>query len=130
VPALTSLVTLTVTALFFVTDQHLEILRALIQSYSVLGFGADFDQQAGMSTLVDVFGRASLLALRVCLPFLVCGVVVNVLFGILSKLSPQIPVIFISPPFIIAGALLLFYFISEDFFTVFMLHFSSWLISG
>ncbi len=130
VPAMTSLVTLAATALFFATDQHLEILRALIQSYSVMGFGADFNEQTGMSTLVDVLGAASLLALRVCSPFLVYAVVVNLLFGILNKLAPQIPVYFISPPFIIAGALILFYFISEDFFTVYMLHFSGWLISG
>ncbi|MFZ0570884.1 MAG: flagellar biosynthetic protein FliR [Rhodomicrobium sp.] len=130
VPALTALVTLTATALFFVTDQHLEVLRALIQSYNVLEFGADFNGQAEMSTLVDVLSSASLLALQVCSPFLVYAIVVNLLFGILNKLAPQIPVFFISPPFIIAGALILFYFISEDFFTIYMLHFSGWLISG
>ncbi len=80
--------------------------------------------------LVDVLGSASLLALQVCSPFLVYAIVVNLLFGILNKLAPQIPVYFIYPPFIIAGALVLFYFISEDFFAIYMLHFSGWLISG
>ena len=45
-PALTSFITLTAAALFFITDQHLELLRALIQSYNVFHFGLtiyDFD---------------------------------------------------------------------------------------
>ena len=39
-PALASLVTLAASALFVITDQHLEVLRALVQSYDVLTFGA------------------------------------------------------------------------------------------
>ena len=129
-PALTALITLTATALFFVTDQHLELLRALVQSYSVFGFGADFGKNNEMAELANVLGAASLLALQVCSPLIIFSVVVNVLFGILNKLAPMIPVFFISPPFIIGGGLLLFYFISQDFFVMFMTHFSDWLILG
>ena len=129
-PALTALVTLAAVALFFITDQHLELLRALVQSYRVFGFGADFGKNNEMGELVNVLGLASLLALQVCSPLLIFSIVVNVLFGILNKLAPQIPVYFISPPFVIGGGLLLFYFISEDFFVMFMAHFSDWLISG
>lgn len=130
VPALTSLVTLTAAMLFFVTDQHLELLRALVQSYHVLRFGDAFNPQTGLSETVDVLTAASLVALRVCSPFLVYAIVINLLFGILNKLAPQIPVYFISPPFIIAGALVLFYFIAGDFFRIFTQSFASWLLSG
>jgi flagellar biosynthetic protein FliR len=130
IPALTVLITLTATALFFITDQHLELLRALTQSYSVFRFGADFGTNGEMAELAKVLTAASFLALQVCAPLLVFSIVVNVLFGILNKLAPQIPVFFISPPFVIGGGLVLFYFISQDFFTVFMVHFSDWLISG
>ena len=129
-PALTVLITLTATALFFITDQHLELLRALTQSYSVFRFGADFGTNGEMAELAKVLTAASFLALQVCAPLLVFSIVVNVLFGILNKLAPQIPVFFISPPFVIGGGLVLFYFISQDFFTVFMARFSDWLISG
>ncbi len=129
-PALAALVTLTATALFFITDQHLELLRALLQSYNVFAFGADFGKNNEMTELGGVLGAASLLALQVCSPLIIFSIVVNVLFGILNKLAPMIPVYFISPPFIIGGGLLLFYFISQDFFTIFMAHFSDWLISG
>ncbi len=129
-PALTVFITLTATALFFITDQHLELLRALVQSYSVFRFGADFGTNGEMAELAKVLTAATFLALQVCSPLIIFSIVVNVLFGILNKLAPQIPVFFISPPFVIGGGLLLFYFISQDFFMMFMLHFSDWLISG
>ena len=130
VPALTSMISITATALFFITDQHLELLRALMQSYSVFAFGADFGNNGEMLELVKVLGAASLVALQVCAPFIVFSVVVTALFGILNKLAPMIPVYFISPPFIIGGGLMLFYFVSQDLFSVFMVHFSDWLITG
>jgi flagellar biosynthesis protein FliR len=130
VPAFTSLMTVTATALFFITDQHHELLRALAQSYNVFGFGADFGNRGEMAELVNVLGAASLIALQVCSPFIVFSIVINVMFGILNKLSPMIPVYFISPPFIVGGGLMLFYFISQDLFAVFMSRFSDWLITG
>jgi flagellar biosynthesis protein FliR len=130
VPALTSLVAITATALFFITDQHLELLRALVQSYDVFAFGADFGNHGEMLELIKVLGAASLIALQVCSPLIVFSIVVNILFGVLNKLAPMIPVYFISPPFIIGGGLMLFYFVSQDFFSVFIVHFSDWLITG
>jgi len=130
VPAITSLVTLTATALFFITDQHLEILRALVQSYDVLSFGADFDKRAEMTALVSALGAASLVSAQVCGPFLIYAIIANLLFGILNKLAPQIPVYFISPPFIVGGGLLLLYFLSNDLFAIFAIRFSDWLVAG
>ncbi len=129
-PALAVLISLTATALFFITDQHLELLRALVQSYNVFRFGAEFGKNGEIAELTKVLTAASFLALQVCSPFLIFALLVNILFGILNKLAPMIPVFFISPPFVIGGGLLLFYFISQDFFSVFMVHFSDWLISG
>jgi flagellar biosynthesis protein FliR len=130
VPGITSLITITATVLFFVMDQHLELLRALYQSYSVFAFGAGFGQNGEMLELLKVLSAASLVALQVCSPLIVFSIVVNVLFGILNKLAPMIPVYFISPPFIIGGGLMMLYFISQDFFSVFMTQFSNWLITG
>ena len=129
-PAIASFVTISASALFFITDMHLEILRALVQSYGVLTFGAGLDKTAEMTTLVNSMGVASLLSLQVCSPFLVYGIIVNLLFGILNRLVPQIPVFFISPPFIIGGGFILLYYLSNDLFTSFIAHFSDWLIWG
>jgi flagellar biosynthesis protein FliR len=129
-PALTSLLTMTASALFVITDQHLEVLRALVQSYGVLTFGTGLDKYSSMTSIVGVLGDASLLALQVCSPFLVFGVVINFAFGILNKLAPQVPVTFISAPFLIGGGLMLLYFLSGDFFLIFMGQFSGWLLQG
>ncbi len=129
-PPIASLVTLAASALFIITDQHLEILRALVQSYNVLTFGATVNNAAEMRSILGVLGSASLLALQVCSPFLVFGITINFLFGILNRLAPQIPVYFVSMPFVIGGGLLLLYFLSDDFFSIFIMQFSSWLLSG
>jgi flagellar biosynthesis protein FliR len=129
-PALTSLVTITATALFFIADQHLEILRALVQSYGVLGFGAAMGDETRLPDLIWVLGSASLLALQLCSPLLVYAIIVNRLFGILNKFSPQIPVFFISPPFTVGGGLMLLYLLANDLFAIFIARFSDWLASG
>ena len=129
-PALASLITLTASALFVATDQHLEVLRALVQSYDVLVFGAALDQKAEMVNILGALASASLLALQVCSPFLVFGITINFVFGILNKLAPQIPVAFVSAPFIVGGGLLLLYFVSDEIFAIFIFRFSDWLASG
>ncbi len=129
-PAITSLVTLTASALFVVADQHLEILRALVQSYDVLPFGTVLNKKAEMSNILEVLGDASLLSLQVCSPFLLFAITINFLFGILNKLAPQVPVFFVSTPFVIGGGLMLLYFLSDEMFTIFMGQFSGWLASG
>ncbi len=129
-PAIASLVTLTASALFVITDQHLEVLRALVQSYDVLTFGANLDHRAEMINVVDALASATLLSLHVCSPFLVFAITINFLFGILNRLAPQIPVFFVSGPFIVGGALLLLYFLSDEIFTIFSVQFSDWLASG
>jgi flagellar biosynthesis protein FliR len=129
-PALASLVTLAASALFVITDQHLEVLRALVQSYDVLSFGANLDQRTEMANILEALANASLLSLQVCSPFLVFAITINFVFGILNKLAPQIPVYFISAPFIVGGGLMLLYFMSDEIFSIFMSQFSDWLASG
>ena len=129
-PAFASLVTLCASALFIATDQHLEILRALAQSYTVLGFGDGLSGGAEMAALGGSLQSASLLALQITAPFLVFAIGINFGFGILNRLVPQIPVFFISPPFIVGGGLLMFYFLSHDMFSIFAERFSDWLIKG
>ncbi len=129
-PALASLVTLAASTLFVVTDQHLEVIRALVQSYDVLTFGATLDPRVEMINVVDALAGATLLSLQVCSPFLVYTITINFLFGVLNRLAPQIPVSFISGPFIVGGALVLFFFLSDEIFTIFIGQFSDWLASG
>jgi len=48
--------------------------------------------------------------LRLGSPFVAYSLLVNLTIGFVNKLVPQIPVYFISLPFVIAGGLTIFYF--------------------
>jgi flagellar biosynthetic protein FliR len=57
--------------------------------------------------------------LQLSAPFLVYGIVANLLFAILGKLVPQVPSYFISGPFIALGGLALLYLASAEMVVVF-----------
>ena len=47
------------------------------------------------------------MALRLAAPFFIYSVVINFAVGITNKLSPSIPVFFVSLPFVTAGGLIM-----------------------
>ena len=127
---LVSLVTLTATVLVFVTDQHWQIFSGLAASYEALPISAGFGVRFGLSQVADSLTEAFFLALRVSSPFIVYSVIVNLAIGLANKLTPQIPVYFISLPFVIAGGLFLLYFAVKEFVGLFILGFGSFLATG
>jgi flagellar biosynthesis protein FliR len=127
VAAVTSLFTLTAVILLFVTDLHWEILRALVESYAAVPVAEQLAPNFGIIKLVDSLHEAFLLALRITAPFIVYSVTVNLMFGILGKMTPQIPVYFISIPFVLAGGGIILYFAFGEMMEVFVAGFSSWL---
>jgi flagellar biosynthetic protein FliR len=50
------------------------------------------------------------MVLRLGSPFVAYAILVNLTIGFVNKLVPQIPVYFISLPFVIAGGLIIIYF--------------------
>ena len=48
--------------------------------------------------------------LRLASPFIVYGLLFNLTIGFINKLTPQMPIYFISAPFIIFAGLILVYF--------------------
>jgi flagellar biosynthetic protein FliR len=129
-PALTTFFTLTATVLLFATEQHWEILRALIASYSVIPLTEPIATEQGLARLGDAFSMTFILALQISSPFIVYALIINLMVGIANKLVPQIPVYFISMPFVLAGALLLLYFTISEALSLFMAAFIAWLQTG
>ncbi len=129
-PPIVNLITLAATVLLFATDQHWEVFRGLIASYTAMpvvdGFGAQFS----LIQVTEALSRSFFLALRIGSPFIIFSIVVNVAIGLTNKLVPQIPVFFISTPFVVAAGLILLYFSAKQLMEVFMTSFSSWLVSG
>jgi flagellar biosynthetic protein FliR len=130
VPAFTTLITLTATLLFFLTDQHWEVLRALHASYSLLPVTEPFAADFSLAKLTDAASAAFLLALQISSPFIVYALLINFMAGIANKLTPQIPVYFIALPIILAGGILIFYFTIAESLRLFMMGFMGWLARG
>lgn len=126
--AVTSLITLTATVLIFVLDLHWEVLHAVVDSYAAVPVAKEMAANFGLIKIVDAATDAFMLALRITAPFIVYSLMINLMFGILGKLTPQIPVYFISIPFVLAGGGLILYFTSSEILQIFMTGFTEWLV--
>jgi flagellar biosynthetic protein FliR len=130
IPALSSLLTLTATVLFFITDQHWEVMRGLIASYKVMPIDQKFAADLNLAQLTDALTETFTLTMQISSPFIVYAIAINFLFGIVNKLTPQIAVYFISVPFVLVGGLLLLYLTVADFMRLFSAGFMDWLANG
>ncbi len=129
-PQLVSFITLSATMLFFVTNQHWEVLRAVADSYSALPVADGFGARFSLVQLADIASKTFFLTLRISSPFMIFGIVINLAIGLANKLTPQIPIYFISLPFVLAGGLFLLYFVSRQFLQLFISGFAAWLATG
>lgn len=129
-PAVASLMTLAATMLFFLTDLHWEVLRGLFASYAVLPVSGRFNPQFGLVQVSDCLTKSFLISLRISGPFLVYSLIVNLAVGLAAKLTPQIPVYFISIPAVAAGGLFVLYITCKPFLELFIGAFSAWLVTG
>lgn len=126
-PAMTSLIMLTATLMFFLTDQHVAVLKTVMSSYEVLAVDGDIDPQGSLIKVADTLGSAFWLALRLAGPFMIYGLVVNFTLGLVNKMTPAIPIYFISMPFVLLGGMMLFYLTAVEFQQLFVFGFSDWL---
>jgi flagellar biosynthesis protein FliR len=129
-PALSAIITLTATVMFFAADLHWEVLRGLVASYRVLPVTGGYATQFGLVQLSNALSDAFVLALQISAPFIVYSIAINLLFGIMNKLTPQIAVYFISLPFVVFGGLFLLYFTVGELLKIFINGFGHWLITG
>lgn len=129
-PPLSSLIALGATVMIFVSDLHWQIVIAIVDSYTALPFGAAFDARRSLSEIAGVLGQSFLAAVRVASPFFLYSVIVNFAFALINRVTPQIAIFFIAPPFVVAGGLGLLYLAIRGQIAQFMAAFSGWLGSG
>ena len=108
--ALASIISLSALMLLFVFDFHHEFVRALVESYRLAPVNLMFNPQAALVDVTDTISEAFFVVIRLGSPFVAYAILVNLTIGFVNKLTPQIPVYFISLPFVIAGGLIIFYF--------------------
>jgi flagellar biosynthetic protein FliR len=129
-PPLATLVMLAAMTMMFVADFHWQIVIALVDSYRAVPFGSAFDARHSLTEIGDVLGQSFLVAIRVASPFFLYSVIVNFAMALINRVTPQIAIFFIAPPFIVAGGLVLLYFAVRGQIAEFMAAFSGWLGSG
>lgn len=103
------IISLSALVLLFTLDFHHLIIEALVASYDLVPLNTPFDPQGALTDLTDVLSEAFFIVLRLGSPFIAYAILVNLAAGLINKLSPQIPVYFVSLPFVITGALILAY---------------------
>ena len=108
--ALAAIISFSALMLLFVFDFDHEIIRALITSYTIAPINIFFNPQAALVDVTDTISDAFFLVIRLGSPFVAYAILVNLTIGFVNKLTPQIPVYFISLPFVIAGGMIIFYF--------------------
>lgn len=95
--------------MLFILDFHHEMIRALVASYRIAPPDMMFDPRSALTDVVDTLAESFLVMLQFASPFIAYGIIVNLAIGFLNKLTPQIPIYFISLPFVLLGGLLLLY---------------------
>lgn len=114
-----SIISLSALLLLFALDFHHVIIRAIVDSYDVIPVDGVFDARGALANLADTISEAFMVMLRLGSPFIAYGLLINVAIGFVNKLTPQIPIYFISLPFVIAGGILLLYLGAPTFFSLF-----------
>lgn len=109
-PTLASLISFAALLVLFVLNFHHEIVKAIVLSYQLAPLNVFFRPQSALVDLTDTLSESFMVVLRLASPFIAYGLLVNLAIGFVNKLTPQIPVYFISLPFVLAGGLILMYF--------------------
>ena len=118
--ALGTLLSMAALLLLFIFDFHHAVIRSLIASYSVIPVGLSLPTEQLLGNLAETLQESFVLLLRLGSPFIAYSLVVNLMIGVLNKLTPQIPIYFISLPFLIFGGLILMYFAIPTFLMLFV----------
>ncbi len=112
-------VTMPATTMFFLTDQHFNVIRMLENSYGVFKVGTAASMPLDLQTIVNTFATAFKLTLQLSAALVVYSLTVNLAFGFLNKMVPQIPIYFVSTPFVVLGGLIILLQIDKTMLEIF-----------
>lgn len=127
---LATLVSSAAVTLMLILGYHVELLRAIIESYAVLPVGLSFPVEALLSNFLKTVSETWLLALKLTGPFLLYGVVVNFSLGMGNRFAQQLSMYHATTGAVMLGGFLLLYVIWIDWLMVFLDAYHSWLVMG
>lgn len=123
-----TLISLAALIVLFTLDFHHDVILALVRSYELLPVDGLFAPEATLSNLVDSLTDSFLIVLRLGSPFIIYSLAMNLISGLLNKLTPQIPIYFIFLPLVIFGGLVLAYFAFPVMLSLFGQNFAEMLV--
>ena len=94
-----------VVALLFKLDLHFYVIEALVDSYSMFPFGQTIAVPMHLDRLLRAVSDAFQLVIRISAPFIMATILINLAFGMVNRIAPQIPVFFLSNAFLVATML-------------------------
>ncbi|MDG3575187.1 flagellar biosynthetic protein FliR [Rhizobium sp. YJ-22] len=106
---LTNMLSFAALMVLFSLDFHHVVFRAVMESYDTMPAGVMFNAQKSLITLTDTLVETTRIMLRLSSPFILYGLMFNVSIGLINKLAQQVPVYFISAPYLITGGLFMLY---------------------
>lgn len=118
-PAIAMLISLFALILLNAMDFSHYLIVTIADSYATLPLGVLPETGSMIKFVTDTLATACYYGLQLSAPFLVYGIVANLMFAILGKLVPQVPSFFISAPFIALGGLALLYLACGEMVVVF-----------
>jgi len=90
---LTTFYTLTGTLLFLHLNGHHVLIEALVQSFKALPMGSTLSEMVA-SSVADLVSQLFVIAIKIAAPILVVLTLLNLIFGLLTKISPQMNIYF------------------------------------
>jgi flagellar biosynthetic protein FliR len=124
---LSSLLSLSATVLLLASDMHLLIFKGMLNSYWSLPPGMSLGEMIDLKKMVQTLSGSFYVVLQISGPFVFFALLFNLAIGLLNKLVPQIPVYFVSSPFVAAGGLVMLQFLVKPMLSLFVAAFAGWL---
>lgn len=96
-------------AIFFFTNMHHQIIRALVQSFAYIPLGDMELAYLGIEGIVQLFGHVFELASNLAFPLITVALLSEVILALLSRTIPQINVLILGMPLKILLSVLFIY---------------------
>jgi flagellar biosynthetic protein FliR len=115
---------------FFSIDGHIELIRALVQSFTSLPAQNLLESRFAVSEIARLLSVSFVLAIQLAAPFIIYSLIVNLLMGVATRMAPQMPMQFVGGPIILFGGLVLFGYLTLPMLSQFLNTFGRWLSTG
>lgn len=98
IPMMGNVLNLMLLILFFTVDGHLKLISMIFMTVEAMPVGSlSFSPGAGMAAL-EIFAKAFLLGVMMALPVIASGLTLEITFGVLMRLVPQIHMFVVGVP--------------------------------